>query len=119
MIAKKRSNSEINDFLSSYSQKISARLQRIEAVKLSSETIEETKKQIAIIKGKIAENKKMIKTQKEIFKKIKDSIKSGPRSLVKNSLFEPKQIDGIEIFSPDEDDIIDQENSNEEEYFND
>ncbi len=109
MITKKRSNSEIMEFLSGYSQKISAKLQRIEAIKLSSETIEETKNQIAEIKKKISENKKLITEQKSKFNRIKKEIKTSAKSLVKNSLFEPTQIDGIEIFKPAEDDSFSEE----------
>ena len=102
MVAKKRNNSEITEFLSGYSKKISDKLQRIEAVKLSLENIEETKKQILLIKKEIADNKKLVTAQKSKFEKIKKQIKTSAKSLVKNSLFEPTQIDGIEIFQPDD-----------------
>ena len=117
MIAKKRNNSEISQFLSEYNSKVASRLQRIEAVKLSVETIDEIKKQIAEIKKKITENKKLIKDQRTKFNSIKGSIKRGPRSLVKNSLFEPKQIDGIEIFNPDENEFLEEEIQEEGESF--
>ena len=81
------------------------------------ETIEEIKKQIVEVKKKITENKKLIKDQRTKFNLIKNSIKRGPRSLVKNSLFEPKQIDGIEIFNPDEDEFLEEEIHEEGESF--
>lgn len=109
MVAKKRNNSEITEFLSGYSKRISDKLQRIEAVKLSLENIEETKKQIAEIKKEIAENKKLVSAQKSKFEKIKKQIKTSAKSLVKNSLFEPTQIDGIEIYQPDDNNSFSEE----------
>ena len=103
MIQKKRNNSEISQFLSGYNSKISTRLQRIEAVKLSVENIDATKAEIDRIKKAISENKKAIKEQETKFKEAKKLMKKASKPLVRtNSLFEPTQIDGIEIFQPEE-----------------
>ena len=115
MVQKKRNNSEIVEFLSSYNAKISSRLQRIEAVKLSTENIEETKKEIDRIKKDIAENKKQIKIQESLYKEVKKSLKKSIKPLVKTtSLFEPTEIDGIEIFQPEEEPIEEEIEQDEE-----
>lgn len=115
MIQKKRNNSEIQGFLKDHSAKISNRLQRIEAIKLSSETIEETKNQIAELKKQIAENKKLIKIQNDVFEKLKKGYLKVSKSISRVSLFEPKQMDGIEIFQPEEEEIIEEQNSDSDE----
>jgi hypothetical protein len=103
MIQKKRSNSEISQFLSVYNSKITSRLQRIEAVKLSVESIEETKSEIDRIKKTISENKKAVKEQETKYKEAKKILKKITKPLIRtNSLFEPTEIDGIEIFQPEE-----------------
>lgn len=114
MIQKKRNNSEISQFLTAYNSRISSRLQRIEAVKLSVENIEETKAEIERIKKAISENKKAIKEQEIKYKEAKKLMKKATRPLVKtNSLFEPTEIDGIEIFQPEEE--PEENNESEEE----
>lgn len=106
MIQKKRNNSEISEFLSGYKTRISSRLQRIEAVKLSVENIEETKKEIERIKKEISENKKAIKKQESVFSDVKKSVKKASSPLIRTtSLFEPTEIDGIEIFHPEEEEV--------------
>ena len=115
MIQKKRNNSEISDFLKGYSSKISNRLQRIEAIKLSSETIEETKNQILILKKQISENKKLIKQQSDIFEKLRKEYSKVSKSFSRVSLFEPKQIDGIEVFQPEEEEIIEEQKEDSDE----
>lgn len=103
MIQKKRSNSEISQFLSVYNSRITSRLQRIEAVKLSVESIEETKSEIERIKKATTENKKAVKEQETKYKEAKKLLKKLSKPLVRtNSLFEPTEIDGIEIFQPEE-----------------
>jgi DNA gyrase/topoisomerase IV subunit A len=114
MLQKKRNNLEIQDFLKVYSSKISNRLQRIEAVKLSSDTIEETKNRIAELKKEISENKKMIRNQNDIFEKLKKSYSKVSKSISRVSLFEPKQMDGIEIFQPEEEIVEKQSNEDDE-----
>lgn len=107
MIQKKRNNKEIQDFLSEYRSEISNRLQRIEAVKLSSENIEETKKDIESAKNRLAEVKKLIKDQKSVFESVKKNYKRVVKLMVPTvALFETSQIDGIEVFQPEEEEEI-------------
>ena len=105
MIAKKRKNDEIIDFLSAFETWISARLQKIEAVKLSTEHISQTEIDIKELKKKIEEAKKSIKTQekkyKEVIQKISKESK-GKQTKITMSLFETNQVDGIEVFQVEE-----------------
>ena len=105
MIAKKRNNKEITEFVSQFESWISARLQKIEAVKLSVEHIKQTEEDIKEIKKKIAQLKKDIKEQEKNYKKVcKDleKISKTKQTKIVNSLFEETQINGIEIFQVEE-----------------
>jgi DNA gyrase/topoisomerase IV subunit A len=117
MISKKRNDLEIRNFLSEYSQQISSRLQRIEAVKLSVENIASTKEEIEKLNKLIIDNRKKISEQKKIFDSIKKSTKDIPRSLVGSALFEPKEIEGIKMFNPEDQEEELFENNNDEEEF--
>jgi len=116
MIEKKRSNDEIVKFLSGFEGWISARLQKIEIVKLSIEHIKQTEIDIQELKNKIAKTKKEIKDQDKIYKsRMKDILKlvKGKNTRFNTTaLFEPTQVDGIEIFQvieEDEENIEEQE----------
>lgn len=105
MIAKKRNNKEITEFVSQFESWISSRLQKIEAVKLSVEHIKQTEEDIKEIKKKIAQLKKDIKDQEKNYKKVcKDleKISKTKQTKIVNSLFEETQINGIEIFQVEE-----------------
>ena len=117
MIQKKRNNKEIQDFLSDYKSDISGRLQRIEAIKLSSETIEETKSEIESAKNKLVEVKKLIKEQKLVSEKVRKEYKRVVKLMVPTmALFETSHIDGIEVFQPieEEEEIPAQEEDSDE-----
>ena len=102
MIEKKRSNDGIVKFLSGFEGWISARLQKIEIVKLSVEHIKQTEIDIQDLKNKIAKTKKEIKDQDKIYKsRMKDILKlvKGKNTRFNTTaLFEPTHSDGIEIF---------------------
>ena len=105
MVAKKRNNKEIMDFVSQFESWISSRLQKIEAVKLSVEHIKQTEEDIKEIKKKIAQLKKDIKDQEKNYKKVcKDleKISKTKQTKISNGLFEETQINGIEIFQVEE-----------------
>ena len=105
MVAKKRNNKEIMDFVSQFESWISTRLQKIEAVKLSVEHIKQTEEDIKEIKKKIAQLKKDIKEQEKNYKKVckeLEKISKTKQTKIANSLFEETQINGIEIFQVEE-----------------
>lgn len=105
MVAKKRNNKEIMDFLSQFESWISTRLQKIEAVKLSVEHIKQTEEDIKEIKKKIAQLKKDIKEQEKNYKKVCKELEKTSKTKqtkIANSLFEETQINGIEIFQVEE-----------------
>jgi len=114
MMERKRNNQEITDFLSAYNANISSRLQRIEAIKLSKESVEETVARIKEIKSEIVEIKKMIKEQEKIYKKIEKEFKPIKKQVAFSPLFEPTQIEGIEIFELSEENLSEPEEHEEE-----
>lgn len=118
MIAKKRTNNEIVEFVAQFENWISVRLQKIEIVKLNSDHIKQTEIDIKEIKAKIAEVKKKIKEQEKIHKEVAKIIeKSGKIKVNKMSanLFEPSQMNGIEIFQIEEEEEIISEETEEDE----
>jgi DNA gyrase/topoisomerase IV subunit A len=105
MIAKKRSNNEIVDFVSQFENWIATRLQKIEIVKLSVEHIKKTEEDIKEIKKKIAQLKKDIKEQEKKYNKVVkelSKISKTKQTKIANGLFEESQINGIEIFQVEE-----------------
>jgi len=119
MIAKKRSNQEILGFLSENSNWISQRLQKIEIIRLSSEHIKQTEFDIKDLKERILKSKKEVKEQDKIHKQALKTIESLDK--IKgfkptNNLFDPVQMDGIEIFQlEDEDEKIVEDQVEEDE----
>jgi DNA gyrase/topoisomerase IV subunit A len=107
MVAKKRTNTEIVDFLAPFQNWISQRLQKIEIIRLSTDHIKQTEIDIKEIKENIAKTKKEVKDQEKIHKDMMKKI--GGMTQIKtirpnNSLFESTQSDGIEIYQiPEED----------------
>jgi DNA gyrase/topoisomerase IV subunit A len=116
MVAKKRNNKEILDFLSPFVNWISQKLQKIEIIRLSSDHIKQTETDIKEIKDKIQKTKKEVKDQEKIHNQATKSVDSLAK--IKdfrptNNLFEPSQINGIEIFQVEE---IEDEIANDENY---
>jgi hypothetical protein len=114
MISKKRSNTEILEFLSEFANWISQRLQKIEIIRLSSDHIKQTEIDIKELDDKIQKAKKEVKDQEKIHKEAMKKI--GTLEKIRsfnpsNNLFEPSQMDGIEIFQIEEE----EENTTQEE----
>lgn len=105
MIAKKRNNNEIVDFISQFENWISIKLQKIEIIKLSLEHIKQTEENIKEIKKRIIQLKKDIKEQEKNYKNVcknLEKISKTKQTKISNSLFEESQINGIEIFQIEE-----------------
>jgi DNA gyrase/topoisomerase IV subunit A len=120
MVAKKRNNKEILDFLAQFTNWISSRLQKIEIIRLSSDHIKQTELDIKEVKEKILKTKKEVKDQEKIHKDVMKKIDAlGKIKGFKptNNLFEPSQMDGIEIYQVEEieEEIQTEEESNEDE----
>lgn len=105
MIAKKRNNNEIVDFISQFENWISLKLQKIEIIKLSLEHIKQTEENIKEIKKRIIQLKKDIKDQEKNYKSVcknLEKISKTKQTKISNSLFDESQINGIEIFQIEE-----------------
>jgi hypothetical protein len=114
MISKKRSNTEILEFLSEFANWISQRLQKIEIIRLSSDHIKQTEIDIKELDDKIQKAKKEVKDQEKIHKEAMKKIGTLEKIRSFNpssNLFEPSQMDGIEIFQIEEE----EENTSQEE----
>jgi DNA gyrase/topoisomerase IV subunit A len=105
MSQKKRTNSEIETFLSQFPSRISTRLSSIQIIKLSEDHIEETRKEIERIKAKIKETQALIKAQRKVVAELAKK-KSAPKSskLVFSTPQAPVVMDGIEVFTLVEED---------------
>ena len=111
MSQKKRTNKEIEVFLSQFSQKISHRLSLIQIIKLSEDHIEETRKEIERIKAKIKETQTLIKSQKKIVSELqkKKPVLKSSKLMVSSTHQTPSEINGIEVFT-----LIEDEDSEEQ-----
>ena len=106
MSQKKRTNKEIEDFLTQFPAKISHRLSLIQIVKLSEDHIEETRKEIERIKAKIKETQTLIKAQRKVVADLSKQT-SAPKSsklMVSSTQNSPSEINGIEVFTLVEED---------------
>lgn len=120
MSAKKRKNTEIVAFLKGFKTWISARLGKIQIVRLSSDYIKETKALILEIKKDIISGKKMVNKQKKVLTvaKKKVSAKNKSISLLPSSYNEEvKEIKGIDVFQEEEEVIIEETDAEEEDIF--
>lgn len=108
MVTKKRTESEIDDFLSKYTSKTKSRLERTLLRDLCIEVVNKTILEISEIKNKIKEGQKIVTSLTVSHRKLfDDTILVGNR--VKNSrsvdVFydeDDNEIDGIEVFKLDE-----------------
>ena len=110
MSQKKRTNQEIETFLSQFPSKISSRLAAIQIVKLSEDHIEETRKEIGGIKAKIKETQSLIKAQRKVVAELSKK-KSAPKSskVIFSAPKTPTAIDGIEVFT-----LVEEDNEEEQ-----
>lgn len=114
MSGKKRKNEEILLFLSGFKKNIATKLSAIQIIKLSDDHIDETKKEIKEIRKKILEYQKLVVKQKSILSKItKSTVRKKSVSLVSTSENIDFEIDGVEVFVPDEEEIDIDQSENE------
>ena len=107
MSQKKRTNTEITEFLKKFVKWISQKLSSIQIVKLSSDHIKETESLIKEIKKKISATKKLITKQKAVVKKVTTQLKkTKAASLIPMAISEkPISVDPeIEVFDLVDDD---------------
>jgi len=118
MIAKKRTNNEIIEFVNGFVNWISVRLQKIEIIKLNSDHIKQTEVEIKELKQKISDVKKKIKDQEKKHKEVSKFIEKTGKVKVNrmtHNLFEPTQLSGIEIFQIEEEEEIVKEEEDDNE----
>lgn len=101
MVAKKRTDKEIDEFLKKFDKPIASRLDSIKLRQLSNEEVDRT---VVLIKEQEQKLKELIKSQKEqdrIVKSMKFELR-GKRIKPAEQLFENEEIDGIEVFEIDQ-----------------
>ena len=107
MSQKKRTNSEIVEFLSGFAKWISQKLSAIQIIKLSADHIKETEEEIKRIKAEIKRVQSEIKKQEIVVKKIISSIKKvKAASLIPRSSANPaiNSDPDVEIFQLEDED---------------
>lgn len=122
MMEKKRKNEEIKTFLSKYNQKIRTRLDNIKLTALSPETVKQTEEAIKEMEKQIRDQKAKAEAQLKKCKALeKTFVSKGKINMKATPLFDdtPLHIDGIEVFTGDEEEegvVSDtEEEENEEE----
>ena len=117
MTAKKRKRQEVLDFLKGYNDKISTKLDSIKLTKLNKETISETRQEIKRLEKLVASHLKSVnKYKKEYDDMLKNFKFTGNITSANSALFdeeEQDEIDGISVFTLEEDEEEDNENSDE------
>jgi DNA gyrase/topoisomerase IV subunit A len=106
MLAKKRTEPEIEEFLSVYTSRIKSRLERILLKDLSQESIKRTEVSIKEMEKKLAEEKKTRDNLEKSHEAIKASLPQRSKSTRNRSvdlfLGEENEIDGIQVFNEEE-----------------
>lgn len=106
MLAKKRTESEIDEYLSVYNSRIKGRLERILLKDLSQESIKRTEVAIKEMEKKLADEKKTRDALEKSHEALKASLPQRSKSTRNRSvdLFigEENEIDGIEVFNDEE-----------------
>jgi hypothetical protein len=101
MLAKKRTDKEIDEFLRKFEKPITSRLDSIKLRQLSNEEVDRT---VVLINEQEQKLRELIKSQREQ-EKLVDSMKfelRGKRIKPAEQLFENEEIDGIEVFEIDQ-----------------
>jgi hypothetical protein len=101
MVAKKRTDKEIDEFLRKFEKPITSRLDSIKLRQLSNEEVDRT---VVLIKEQEQKLKELIKDQKEqdrLVHSMKLKLR-GKRIKPAEQLFENEEIDGIEVFEIDQ-----------------
>ena len=117
MSEKKRTNPEVNQFLSGFPKDISRRLESISLTKLTKEEIISVKEEIKAIKADIKKKTSEVKAQERISKSLiknapKRKKKAGPSSLMES--FE-EYYNGIKIWEPTEEEFEEEQLNTEDE----
>jgi hypothetical protein len=113
MSQKKRTNQEIEAFVSGFKSWIAQKLSGIPIVKLSADHIKETEDEIKKVKAQIKETQSSIKIQRKVVLDLSKK-KPVPKSakLMTGTSAPLKPLDGIEVFTIEEEE--DQEEQKEE-----
>lgn len=101
MVAKKRTDKEIDEFLKKFEKRISSRLDSIKLRQLSNEEVERTVSLIADQEKKLKDFIAQQKAQNKVVAAMKFELR-GKRIKPADHLFEQDEIDGIEVFEIDE-----------------
>jgi hypothetical protein len=101
MVAKKRTDDEIDQFLSKFERPITSRLDSIKLRQLSNEEVERTVELIKIQEQKLKDFIKQQREQDKIVGSMKFELR-GKRIKPAEQLFEHESVDGIEVFEIDE-----------------
>lgn len=101
MVAKKRKDDEIEEFLSRFDRPIASRLDGIKLRQLSNEEVERTVELIKIQEQKLKELIRQNKEQDKLVSSMKFELR-GKRIKPAEQLFEQDSVDGIEVFEIEE-----------------
>lgn len=111
MIAKKRTEKEVEDFLKKFEQKIAARLDGILLKRLNENEIKRVEELIDKLTKEIKDYKASLKELEKEFSKMEDTAKKrGVSNKAVKDLFEDIEIvDGIEVFKGDNKEVTDED----------
>jgi FtsZ-binding cell division protein ZapB len=119
MSEKKRTSEEVTLFLKGYKPKISKRLETISLTRLNTDEIKEIEKKIKELSQRAIDIKKEIKAQNDLYLSLKKAWnkKSGGRKMagISSSATVPV-LDGIEMWNPEEEEELQNEEENEENF---
>lgn len=119
MSEKKRTSEEVSLFLKGYKPKISKRLETISLTRLNTDEIKEIEKKIKELSQRAIDIKKEIKAQNDLYLSLKKAWnkKAGGRKMagISSSATVPV-LDGIEMWNPEEEEELQNEEENEENF---
>jgi hypothetical protein len=101
MVAKKRTDSEIDEFLKKFEKQISNRLDAIRLRQLSNEEVDRTSSLIKEQEQKLKEFMRLQKEQEKLVHSMVFELR-GKRIKPAEQLFETEQVDGIDVFEIEE-----------------
>jgi hypothetical protein len=120
MSEKKRSADEISLFLKGYKPKIAKKLEGISLTKLNTDEIKEIEKKIKELSQKAIDIKKEIKTQNDLYLFLRKEWNKNNKGRKMADISSPQTspiLDGIEIWTPeDEQELEINEENNEEDF---
>lgn len=101
VMEKKRAQSEMDEFLSKYEQRISSRLDSLKIRMLNTDEVERTRREILEKQKEVKDSKELLLKQKEKVSIMKFELR-GKRIKPSDALFSTGEMNGIEIFSHEE-----------------